>query len=207
MHARRSSAATAIAVALCGCGYVSLTPAAAPASAEQLAGPWRPVPLLIGAGTREETDAACRADPDLPSGLTLVAIDARGAGRLLVQYAEPDGSPSAVAEATLGVDEPTTCRVTSSRGTGVALPLSDRELRWGEVSAESGLETEAWAMVTGRAGPAIEQVVAEVPGSPRITGTLADGWFAFWWPGEAPGPVRVVGLDAGGAEIAELEGR
>lgn len=172
-----------------------------PATAEQLAGPWRPTPLSLGAEIRKEVDEACRADPAMPDGLTLMVMDARGAGRLAVQYAGAEGS-AAFAEATIGADQPTTCILRSTTGQSDEPPMADRELRWAAVSGGSGVG--AWWTITGRAGASIDQVIAEVPGSPPITATMAEGWFALWWDGQGP-PVRLIGLDGGGAEAAELE--
>jgi hypothetical protein len=205
LHIRRGLAAIAIAIALSGCGSPLVPPA--PATAQQLAGPWRPMPLSVGPETRAEFDAACRADPEMADDLTLVVIDARGEGRLVVGYVGPGGSDSWL-EATIGAEPPTKCQIMSKSDRAAMLPLAERELRFSNVSSTEGNEGW-WSVITGRAGADIDQVIAEVPGSPRIVATLADGWFALWWPeeGEPRFDFRLLGLDEGGAEIAELKNR
>ena len=201
MNKRRGLAAVATAVALSGCG-LSLVPRG-PATAQQLAGPWQPMPLSVGPETRAEFDAACRDHPAMPKDLALVIMDARGDGRLVVGYAGPDGSDAWVS-ATIGAEPSTKCQIISTTDrAAVPPPLAERDLR---LSLVTGTD-RGWSAITGRAGADIDQVIAEVPDSPRIVATLADGWFALWVPREAEPTFdyRLLGLDAGGAEVAELE--
>lgn len=203
---RRGLAAIGIAVALTGCGWDLV-----PATDDELSGSWRPMPMLVGPETRAEFDAACLADQAMPDGLSLVVMDARGDGRLVVGYADAGGS-EAWLQATIGAEPPSKCQMMSTSQAGL-LPLGERELRVTN-NASTGGHDGWWSVIAGQAGADIAQVVAEVPGSPRIVATLNDGWFALWWPeeaqpaGQAPRlEFRLVGVDRSGAEIAEVLSR
>ena len=206
---RRGLAAVGIAVALIGCGSDLV-----PATEDELGGPWRPMPMLVGPDTRAEVDAACLADQAMPDGLSLIVTDARGEGRLVVGYADADrGGSEAWLQATIGAEPPSKCQMMSTSERGGLLPLGERELRVSN-NASMGDDDGWWSMIAGQAGADIAQVVAEVPGSPRIVATLNEGWFALWWPDEGqpadqppPGDFRLVGLDQTGAEIAEFGNR
>lgn len=202
-HWRRGRAVIIAAVALTGCGWAVVP--AGPATTDELRGPWRAEPLLVGPETRTQVDAACRADPELPDDMTLTVVDARGEGRLLVGYANPAGS-SAWLEATMGPDSTVECHVLQLSG-ALLVPLGERDLRPASLtSSEDG--DGWWTLFSSTAGADISDVVAEVPGhSPILATSTDDGWFVLWWPeeGEPPFEVRIVGLDADGAEIAELD--
>ncbi len=169
--------------------------------------------MLVGPETRAEFDAACLADQAMPDGLGLVVMDARGEGRLVVGYGADDGGGSeAWLQATIGAEPPSKCQMMSTSQAGL-LPLGERELRITN-NASMGGDDGWWSVIAGQAGADIAQVVADVPGSPRIVATLNDGWFALWWPqeaqpaGQAPRlDFRLLGLDRSGAEIAEFGAR
>ena len=202
-YRNRGLAVIATALALSGCG--SLVPVA-PATVDELRGPWRAEPLLVGPETRAQVDAACRTDPELPDDMTFVVVDARGEGRLLAGYANPAGS-SAWLEATLGPESRIECQIMSMAGGALVLPLPERELRPANLtSTDDGKGW--WTLFSGSVGADITEVVAEVPGLPPVIASLTDdGWFVLWWPeeGDPPFELRIVGLGADGAEIAELE--
>ena len=55
--------------------------------------------------------------------------------------------------------------------------------------------------VVGVAGPAVAAVDVVIPGGPRVRASLANGWFAAWWPGNfvnMPPNVTINGYDAAG---------
>lgn len=209
---RRGLAAIGIAVALTGCGWDVV-----PATDDELSAPWRPMPMLVAPEMRAEFDAACLADQAMPDGLSMVVMDARGEGRLVIGYADADadadaGGSEAWLQATIGAEPPSKCQMMSTSQAGL-LPLGERELRVTN-NPSIGDHDGWWSVIAGQAGADIAQVVAEVPGSPRIVATLNDGWFALWWPqeaqpaGQAPRlEFRLVGVDRSGAAIAEVISR
>ena len=179
------------------CGSDGSSQAGALAAA--IAGPWQPVPFALPGPMIESVDRACRGGFDeFPQHAQLMVIDSRGAGHVEAQYAAPNGDD---ASCTATIDA--TGRVewggggSSSNGQEwLVLPALGLEALGGYGSGEA-------SATTGRAGTGIAQVVIVMPGQPRVTASLANGWFLAWWPGAWPPGTKVVGLDSLGQPVAE----
>ncbi len=191
---------------LTACGSLK-PPASSPSSIEQLRGPWRPTPLRLGSDLRAELDTACRKATQMPATLSLVVVDARGASRVVLQYAAANGS-QADCEGTID-GEWLSYGWRPRHPHEVGGPLANRELR---IAAQARpvfdpvhAGPDQYLYMTGQAGADIHQVVAEVHGAPRIVATMADGWFALWAPAPPDGRIRLLGLDDDGAKLAELD--
>jgi hypothetical protein len=173
------------------------------ASTAELTGPWRAVPLAIEPGVAAELDQACRRDPDFPPAVALVAIDARGDGRLIAQYAGPNETADcAFGRISLGG---TVSAQLSGTGAGMAAPspgeLSIASYTGGTPLPGRPLEPGAWGWVSGRAGQGIARVGIEILGRVDITASLQNGWFIAWWPAAIGDSVTLTGFDASGAEL------
>lgn len=176
------------------------------ATLAELIGPWHREPLRPPAAVIAAADRTCRLNeppmfpPMLPLGVELVAIDARGGGRLPTTFAGDD------AVAFCGfltiADNGTLSGSLSGSQTGFTEPVlgPGRLLGWGGTG--SGLEAtgaDAWCSFTGRAGPGVARVVIEAQVAGPVTATLQSGWYVAWWPVPCrfSDPLVIAGYDAG----------
>jgi hypothetical protein len=171
------------------------------ALAAAIKGPWQRVPFALPGTMIESIDRACRAgfEGQFPQHTQLMAIDSRGAGRVEVLYAAPNGDE---ASCTATVDA--AGRVEwAGGGTGssgqawLVLPAF-------ELASSGGYGSGEASATYGRAGAGISSVVIVMPGQPRVTASLANGWYGAWWPGEWPQGTEIVGLDPLGQPVAEI---
>lgn len=181
---------------------VSPTPTRFATTAE-LTGPWRAVPLVIDPALTDALDQSCRRDPEFPPGVALVAIDARGDGRLIAQYA--GGNESADCAYGRISEGGTVSGGLSGNRTGVA-PVSPGQLSMvnfvgGTPREGQPLASGAWGWVSGRAGQGIAKVVIEISGRVDVTASLQNGWFVAWWPAAIGDSVALSAFDASGAEL------
>ena len=97
--ARLVGAILTMVLLVAGCSSESPSDSAAPdlrarghATLAELVGPWQREPFSIDPSVRAAADRACRTDPEFPPGVELVAVDARGDGRLISVYSGSGGS-------------------------------------------------------------------------------------------------------------------
>lgn len=181
----------------------SLAPAAAAAA---LLGPWQPEPIPLWPGLIDAVAQACRSSmPPFPAS-PLVAVDARGQGHLQAAFSGPAGDAVCM---DLMIDAQG--RVEAMGGGSISgpqarPPLAEHALMsMGQMSTGGGDQAVASSLISGVAGPGIRGVVVEMPGQPRMTATLANGWYLLWWPGPIPAGTKVIGLDVLGAQVAESD--
>jgi hypothetical protein len=187
----------------------SASSAPATGTTQELVGPWQAEPIPLDAALVSELDAQCVALEFMTPGQSLAVVDARGEGRVILQYA--GGGHDATCEGTVHPDGSTSARnIQSSVGEpGQVVPLAATELLGGFSFGspfDAGTEDDQWRAQTGQAGLGISQVVVEVPGlASPVVASLNNGWYTLWWPIQAPGGWRVIGLDADGQEVATLD--
>lgn len=181
--------------------------APATGSTEELVGAWQATPIPLDPALISELDAKCVAIDFMAPGQSLAVIDARGDGRVLLGYA--GGGYSATCEGTVHPDGSTSAQniQTTVGDPPDPAPLAATELRTDYVyGSPFGATQDVWQAHIGQAGPGIDQVLVEVPGHPSpVVASLDNGWFAVWWPVQASGSWRVIGLDADGQEVGTLD--
>lgn len=174
--------------------------AVTPPSSHDLAEPWQAVPFDLDPATLAAAVAACR-DVMGPGQVLppLVVVDARGGNTVIVAY----GMGGNTADCSVVRDG--SGRFTSMGGSAGS-SIGEPPIGQGEVKSR-GMSTTSVAggiqatYVVGRAGPAIAAVEVVIPGGPRVRASLANGWFAAWWPGDfvnKPQPITINGFDGSG---------
>ena len=177
----------------------------------ELVGPWQPRPVELDLDAIRPMNAQCLAFHLFAPSVSLVVVDARGGGRVILHYAGDDGHEG-TCEATVQADG---SAMVAPSGNTVwpqdieVVPLGDQELRVpsGFGSPGSADPDDLWWGAVGQAGAGIEQVIVEVPSQPSaVLASLDNGWFVFWTPLRPREQYRIVGLNAAGEEIASLTG-
>jgi len=180
-----------------------------PSIVRDLLGPWLATPVRLDAATVSDMDAQCLAFGLMAPGVSLVVVDARGEGRVILQYAGEDGHEG-MCEATVHQDRAFTVDPRSHTVPGQVIdvvPVANHELRLrgGFGSPGSAGPADQWLGQVGQAGAGIDQVIAEASGQTSpVVASMGEGWFALWFPIETPWEWRLVGLDAEGEEVATL---
>jgi len=193
----RAVMALVMALAAAGCDESEQV---TPPQIHDLAEPWQPVPFDLDPTTLAAAVAACRnlVGPGqvLPP---LAVVDARGGDTVIVAY----GLGGNTADCTVVRDD--SGRFSSMSGSaGSSMgepPIGQREVRSRGMSGTSAGGGIQATYVVGVAGPAIAAVELVIPGGPRVRASLANGWFAAWWPGDfvnKPQPITINGYDAAG---------
>ena len=181
------------------------------AEVEALVGPWQATPIALSEGTIRQLDAECQAFDLFAPSVSLVVVDARGQGRVILHYAGDDGHDG-TCESTAQADGSFLTRPASHTNhpqTIEVVPLERYELRvhGGMGSPGSAAPADRWLSVTGEAGPGISQVVAELPDQSLVEASMGGGWFVLWWPTPVTGEHRLIGLNDAGEEVASLTER
>jgi hypothetical protein len=167
------------------------------ATLAELIGPWRREPLRPPAAVIAAADRTCRLTEQMfPRDVELVAIDARGGGRLPTTFAGDDAM--AYCGFLTIADNGTLSGSLSGSQTGFTEPVlgPGRLLGWGG----TGGGADVWCSFTGRAGPGVARVVIEAQVAGPLTATLQNGWYVGWWPVSCrfSDPLVIAAYDAGG---------
>jgi len=174
--------------------------AVSPPPIHDLAEPWQAVPFDLDQATLAAAVAACR-DVVGPGQVLppLVVVDARGANTVIVAYGQGGNT------ADCSVVRDGSGRFTSMGGSaGSSMgepPIGRAEVRSRGISTTNAAGGIQATYVVGVAGPAVAAVDVVIPGGPRVRASLANGWFAAWWPGNfvnMPPNVTINGYDAAG---------
>jgi hypothetical protein len=171
-----------------------------PPQVHDLAEPWQAVPFDLDPATLAAAVAACRNVMGPGQALPpLVVVDARGANTVIVAY----GLGGNTADCSVVRDD--SGRFSSMGGSAGSTmgepPIGQGEVRSRGISTTSvggGIQA---TYVVGVAGPAVAAVEVVIPGGPRVWASLANGWFAAWWPGDfvnKPQPITINGYDGSG---------
>jgi hypothetical protein len=136
----------------------------------------------------------------------LVAVDARGQGRMQALFVGPNGQ-AACYDMTVDAEGVARAMGGEMTATGPAGPPLDANglQSTGVSSSGGGANVIKSSVISGQAGAGIAIVAIDMPGRPRMTATLANGWYLFWWPGGLPVGTKVIGLDGFGGEVAKSE--
>jgi hypothetical protein len=171
-----------------------------PQPVHDLAEPWQAVPFDLDQATLAAAVAACR-DVMGPGQVLppLVVVDARGGNTVIVAYGQGGNT------ADCSVVRDGSGRFTSMGGSaGSSIgepPIGQAEVRSRGMSSTSVAGGIQATYVVGVAGPAVAAVDVLIPGGPRVRASLANGWFAAWWPGDfvnKPQPITINGYDDAG---------
>jgi len=181
---------------------VALTAGGAPSTA--FAG-WSADPTAPSEGQVRAAESECRRDSALTS-LAPVLVDARGPYTLLV-YAEgagslcvtgpslhsPTGQPPVVPFGSfLAASTAAAERAASARGESAAprqpppiQPAADAitTAAVGGVDSGAGGVPSELGLRVGRVGSGVTAVTLVLKDGRRVQATIANGWFAAWWPG------------------------
>lgn len=172
---------------------------------EDIRGPWRAEPMALDAATAAAAEKECegarvRIGADQRPGDKLVAIDARGGGRLTLLFAGP-GTQSM--ECQLLMDGK---GVLSIAGGVVqdapALLVAPDELVVVSAGGMTGHVDSSSAL--GQIGDAISGVHVAFASGATVRASVGGGWFTAWWPAHDMAFV-VQGFDASGRKIVEVK--
>jgi hypothetical protein len=168
-----------------------------------LLGPWLPEPIPLWPALLAAVARVCSSSMEPFPAVPLVAVDARGRGRLEALFS---GAGGQAACNDMTIDARGTVAAVGGGMTAMGNPLpaiGDQALRSAGVSSSGGAgDPITSSVITGQAGAGIATVTIVMPGQGRMRATLANGWYLFWWPGQIPAGTKVVGLDALGQEVA-----
>jgi hypothetical protein len=144
-------------------------------------GRWRRTPAHPTGQVVDAAETACRGQ-DAVGDLPLLVVDARGEGEATLVFADPKAA--AVCHATLAAGGATTADARPVAGYPDTAPASrklgahDLEI----VESKGGART----VLVGRVGPDVSRVAAQFEDATWSNASLADGWYAMWWPGREP---------------------
>ena len=216
-HPKLAGGAIVLALLGWGCGEaepVEPPRVPLPATIAELVGPWRATPLGLDPAMRAKIEQVCRRDIEFPAGSFAAIVDVRGGGVATVRMTgAQSGSCDALHIAGNGT---VNGAGGGSRSEQVELlaPLAPQAIGQLEQQLVEGGELKVTgASVYGRIGPGVAAVTVIPRGQPAVIATLANGWFAAWWPVPARDPAAVPGpfppflvqaYDATGAVVSEL---
>jgi hypothetical protein len=174
----------------------------------QLLGPWSRTPFRLDPALAAAVDRTCRADMDtFPIGIPLVVFDARGDGFTQVYYAGQNGSFAVCNGIAIRPNGPPIGMgggSTGNQAADVSRPLAPFDIVQTEVSSEGRPVHRSF--VGGRTGAGIVRVLIVLPGQQPVVASFMNHWFAAWFPGAWPPGWKIVGLDATGVEVAQIDG-
>ena len=170
------------------------------ATLAELIGPWRREPMRPPAAVIAATDRTCRLSAVFRRDVVLVAIDARGGGRLAAVFAGDD-SVTACLPLTISDNGVVEGSVNGGEVGPQRLPGPGRLIAWGGTgSPRAGDPDDAWCGATGRAGAGVARVVIEAQVAGSIAATVQNRWYLAWWPVAChlAAPLIITAYDAGG---------
>jgi hypothetical protein len=157
------------------------TPDVTAVAEDAVFGPWRRAPAHPTPAIAQAAEAACR-EQDAVGALPLVVLDARGEGEITVVFADPKAA--AVCHAKVAEDGSATADARKVHGYPAPAPASQKlgihDLE--SVDATTGART----VLVGQVGPDVARVSAQFDDATWSHATMADGWYAMWWPGREP---------------------
>jgi hypothetical protein len=178
-----------------------------PPQIHDLAEPWQAAPFLVDPTIVAAAERVCR-DPDpgmLPDPtMQLVLADTRGGNFAYLMFANGinDGECSVERQA----DGSFIARGGGGSMGGLRAALPANGLEFGGTGSQSGSggpgqPEDTKSYTTGRVGAAIATVEVVLSDGSSLRATVANGWFAAWWPTAATANL-VRGYDRSGSVIA-----
>jgi hypothetical protein len=185
-------------------GTPSLEPAPPLADVRVILGRWQPNPFPLGVSQIAIVSDACaaaaraqlgEADADLPTAV----VDARGEGLITAILADD----TRAIECLLRVDGSGSTNVDSvvRLAHSAIAAADDRKIRLTSL-VDPGDRQGGRSLVIGRVGSGAAAVDIRPRGA-VVAASIANGWYAAWWP-LAPNRETVSALDAGGGMIATV---
>jgi hypothetical protein len=176
------------------------------ATPQQLNAPWQAQPMRPSAEIVAEADRVCRQDIPFQAGLPLLLVDARGEGRLQLFYGA-NGESAECDGIVVGLDGSVHGGGGGGTGSGAVWPaLAAAELAIVSSGGSGGVLGDQEHNIAGRAGTAVARVQLNVAGAAGpIEATVANGWWAAWWP-DLGVCQAVVALGADGSVLGSLPG-
>jgi hypothetical protein len=160
-----------IAVAAIVAVLVVGTSGSGPASA--FAG-WSASPTTPSDGQLQAAESACQQrNPDLASA-TPTVTDTRGPDSLLVYVNDGATTTCVTGQVQLGT-------VALTRAAANALAASDT-IAPQSIGLEFAADGQAFREMTGQVGADVTAVTVVLEGGSSVQATVANGWFAAWWP-------------------------
>ena len=200
---RRLIAAVLVALLATGCAAL---PGGGVAESEELRGPWRAQPLSVDRETISASEQACRA-AELEFGVQgpattgrLVAVDARGGGRITLLYVSR-GDAYVACQVDVGAERPRW--IGGSRadaGDPQYVLAADDVVIVGSGGMSGG--RDASSSVVGRVGGDVTAVRVVLPSGSSLQASVGDGWFIAWWPTDETGFVAEA-FNASGQKVSE----
>jgi hypothetical protein len=170
-----------------------------------LLGPWRPEPIPLWPALLAEVATDCAGSMQPFPAIPLVAVDARGGGRLQALFAGA-GQSAACYDMTIDARGAVGAMGGGMTSMGdVQPPIGAQALRSAGLStSREGVagDVVTSSVISGEAGAGVATVVVVMPGQARMRATIANGWYLFWWPGAIPAETKVIGLDGFGQHVA-----
>jgi len=174
---------------------------------DQILGPWRAEPLAVDPATISVAEEACeeartRVRPDMAAD-RLVAIDARGTGRITMLFS---GAGSVFMQCELRMDsggELSMAGGWAQKEEGPDLLLAQDGLRIVNSGGMLG-GVDLASNVSGRIGPAVASVRLVFAAGPVVHASIGGGWFIAWWPTDDMDFV-VEAYDVTGRKIAQAD--
>jgi hypothetical protein len=153
-----------------------------PSPSHDLAEPWQAAPFDLDPATLTAAVAACNIVMPGQAMPPLVVADARGANVVILGF----GQGGNTADCTVVRDG--SGRFTSmggSAGSSIGEPPIGRGEVRSRGTGTTNFDSVGVATYTvGVAGPDIAAVEIVMVGGLRVRASLANGWFAAWWPGD-----------------------
>lgn len=147
---------------------------------------WSASPTSPARGQLHSAEAACgKIDPSV-AHLTPTVADTRGPFTMLV-YAQGNVVRSCIGRQSVGGSPPGT--LGSIRSTLKASPVAAGAIGWRQITGTApgtdAAGTPPASFVDGQVGEDVTAVTLELEDGRSIQATVAGGWFAAWWPGNA----------------------
>lgn len=178
-HARAAIALGSTGAAA-GAAAIALFTVGLGASTQKALADWSATPTAPRSGQVQAAEAACtqlRPYPGEPAlaGLTPKVADTRGPFTLLVYVDGRSHQDCIVGPTGHAAEQTEDGREEVAPANGIV--FCDK----GE--GGSGVEGHRTTFVTGQAGADVTAVTLVLEDGTRVTATIANGWFAAWWPG------------------------
>jgi hypothetical protein len=159
---------------------------------------WSAHPTVAAGGQVRGAESECQRNPKLAS-LSPTLADTRGPYTLLIYAENPGGEcvtgPSMLSPRGEPVVAPLHGAALTTPVAGDAIKRIDNAL----VTAKASPPSAALSFNDGRVGAHVTAVTLVLADGSRVQATVANGWFAAWWPGDQAAQAAEVTTTAGTA--------
>jgi hypothetical protein len=135
---------------------------------------WTPSPTTPGDGEQQAAESACQQrNPGLASA-TPTVTDTRGPDSLLVYVQGGATTTCVTGQVQLGTVALTRAAAGTLTASGTIAPQS--------IGLEFAADGQAFREMTGQVATDVTAVTVGLQGGSSVQATVANGWFAAWWP-------------------------